>query len=484
MLKCPTRMYAGEELEALEAFVRDGGGLFLIGDHTDVFGTSTNLNHLAQRFGLSFDNNGQWDIYGQFSVYRQPKTLGHPVGKHTPEFLFATGCTLSARAWHEKPVIGYGMMTRQADYKNKHFFPNEAHYEDREFGLFLQLAGAFEGKGRVLCFTDSTVWSNFSMFYQGKPELLLDSLVWLNHSNTWWAHVKPCVLLLSVVLAIAAVFLSPSSGDLKKYHSSVIACLMVTVIISSYFVDLTHRWSYKQPEALKDFQKITFDCQHSDIFLANRFWFPEKSNTRTLHYGAFFVSAQRLGIVPQVRHSFVQALEKKKNPVVLVNPHKKFSEKELAVFRDYISQGGKALILDSSDRAKDSFAWQLLEPLAVEIVYGNAGGNGDADVATYLFSEETNSERSVAFPVHDICQVRGGQPRLWYVPAQNHGGAHEKDWAPCLTEVSFGKGKVWVCTLSKAFSGVGLGNASSIPNRHQQNRYRLVFKILNDLVGD
>ena len=484
ILKCPTRMYAEKELEALEAFVHDGGGLFLIGDHTDVFGTSTNLNPLAQRFGLSFNKNGQWDIYGQFSVYRQPKTLGHPVGKYTPEFLFATGCTLSARVWHEKPVIGYGMMTRLADYKNKHFFPDEAHYEDREFGLFLQMAGAFEGKGRVLCFTDSTVWSNFSMFYQGKPELLLDSLMWLNRSNTWWAHVKPCVLLLSLFLAISAVFLSPSSEDLKKHHSSVIACLMMTVIVSSYSVDLAHRWSYKQPQALKDFQKITFDCQHSDIFLANRFWFPEESNTPTLHYGAFFVSAQRLGIVPQVRHSFVQALEKDKDPVIIVNAHKRFSEKELALFRDYISQGGKAIILDSSNRAETSFSWQLLEPLSVEIVYDNSGGNGNADRATYFFSEEKNSGRSVAFPATDICEVRGGEPQLWYAPAKDHGPAHETDWAPCLTEVSFGEGKVWVCTLSEAFSGVGLGNASSIPNRHQQNRYRLVFKILSDLVGE
>ena len=484
ILKCPTRRYEREELETLEAFVHDGGGLFLIGDHTDVFGTSTHLNDLAQRFGLSFDKNGQWDIYGQFSVYRQPKTLGHPVGKHTPEILFATGCTLSARVWHEKPIIGYGMMTRLADYKNEHFFPDEAHYEDREFGLFLQLAGAFEGKGRVLCFTDSTVWSNFSMFYQGKPELLLDSLMWLNRSNTWWAHVKPYVLLLSGILAILAVFLSPSPEELRRHHSSIVVCLMMTVLISSYYVDLIHRWSYKQPEALRDFKKITFDCEHSDIFLANRFWFPEKSNTQTLHYGAFFVSAQRLGIVPQVRPSFVHTLEKDRDPIIIINPYKKFSDKELAIFQDYISQGGKALILDSSDRAEDSFAWQLLEPLSVEILYTTLEDNSDADDATYIFSEETNSERSVAFPAHGICQVKGGQPRLWYAPAQDHGGDHERHWAPCLTEVSFGTGKVWVCTMSKAFSGVGLGNASSIPNRHQQNRYRVVFKILNDLVGD
>ena len=145
ILKCPTRAYAEKELEALFSFVGNGGGLFLIGDHTDVFGTSTVLNPLAKRFDISFDKNGQWDIDGQFSVYNQPKTLGHPVGRHTPAFLFATGCTLRAPVWSEKPVIGYGMMTRLADYKNENFFPDlEAHPEDRpEDGFAHRARGPF-----------------------------------------------------------------------------------------------------------------------------------------------------------------------------------------------------------------------------------------------------------------------------------------------------------------------------------------------------
>ena len=50
ILKCATRAYAERELEALVSFVSKGGGLFVIGDHTDVFGTSTVLNPLAEIF--------------------------------------------------------------------------------------------------------------------------------------------------------------------------------------------------------------------------------------------------------------------------------------------------------------------------------------------------------------------------------------------------------------------------------------------------
>ncbi len=487
VLKCPTRMYKEKEADALVAFVSNGGALFLIGDHTDVFGIATHLNAVAERFGLSFQKNGQYDIYGQFSVYKQPQTLGHPIGKHTPEFLFATGCTLSAPVWCEKPIIGYGMMTRLANYGNKNFFPEEAHYEDREFGLFIQLAGTFEGKGRILCFTDSTVWSNFSMFCQGKPELLLDCMMWLNRSNTWWASLKPWFLFASGLLLIAAIFISPSPRVLRRHHASLITCFATLIAISCISVNLIHGWAYKKPEARREFKKITFDCEHSDIFLANRLWSPGEGVRGPLGYGAFFVAAQRLAIVPQVRYRLAKSLEEDRAPLVFINPDEGFSERDLRSFQDYIAGGGKGLILDSSDRSNTSSAWQLIEPLSLEIFYAPSSSDAtdpDKEQVIYAFSEERDDKRSISFPTRDICEIKGGEPRLWYRVKGGEEGSDEGAWKACLVEASYGSGTVWVCTLSKAFSNAGLGNSSSIPNRYQQNIYKLVFRALNDLVDN
>jgi hypothetical protein len=251
-------------------------------------------------------------------------------------------------------------------------------------------------------------------------------------------------------------------------------------------VDWIHGQAYKQPEAVRDYRKVTFDCQHSDIFLANRQWFPEGTNWEATHYAAFFVAAQRLAIVPQVRHSLIQTLEKDGDPIVFINPHKAFSEKEVSLFHNYISQGGKALILDSSERGKDSFARQLIGPLSAEIIYTQPSGDEgkeNKERAKYIFSEDKDDKRSVSFSTQGICEVRGGQPRLWYTLVQNNDDGNEERWKPCLTEVPSGKGRVWVCTLSRAFSGAGLGNTSTIPNKDQQNIYRLVYKILIDLAG-
>lgn len=483
ILKCPTRPYTDSEQEALVSFVNKGGGLFLVGDHTDVFGSSTFLNALAERFDLSFDKNGQWDIDGQFSIYNHPPTLSHPVGKRTPEFLFATGCTLSAPLWAEKPVIGYGMMTREANYKNEGFFPDQAHYEDRQIGLFLQIAGVFYGKGRVLCFTDSTVWSNFSFFLQGKPELLMDSLSWLNRSNTWWASAKRYVLFSSCIAFIAALFLLMFSGLLRRHHAFALTTLMAVIPISCLSVDRIHGQIYQQPVPMHDYRKINFDLSHSDMFLANRFWFPPHNNYLK-SYDAFFIAVQRLAMAPQVKSDFLMALEKERDPIVIINPYRVFTEHEISAFQKYISQGGRALILDSSDRANSSFSWQLTKPFGMEIVYdAPSPGNKDEQksLPPYTFSEKRDHQLSVSFSTGGVSRIDGGQPLLSYIPAQEKGKSDPGKWEACLSEVVSGEGKVWLCTLGTAFSDSIMGTSGSIPNIHQQNIYRLAYNILNEL---
>ena len=57
------------------------------------------------------------------------------------------------------------------------------------YGAFNQLWATRHGSGRVLAWTDSTIFSNFSAFEPGKTELMLGMLEWLNRrsllDNVW-----------------------------------------------------------------------------------------------------------------------------------------------------------------------------------------------------------------------------------------------------------------------------------------------------------
>ncbi|MDR1060142.1 MAG: GldG family protein, partial [Clostridiales bacterium] len=209
IMKTPTVPFEGEEIRLLADFVENGGGLYLIGDHTNVFGTDSNLNQISEQFGLRFNYDCTYELVnGNLSEYDAPRLMPHQAVFGLPHFLFATSDTLSAKWQAEEVIIGYGLKNLQADYSQMNFFPADTNAATLEFGLFLQSAGVAHGKGRVLAFTDSTVFSNFWMFMPGKPELLLGSVEWLNSENAFPGGMAPreaaAALLLLSAIACAA----------------------------------------------------------------------------------------------------------------------------------------------------------------------------------------------------------------------------------------------------------------------------------------
>ncbi|MFC2030014.1 hypothetical protein ACFLWA_04710, partial [Chloroflexota bacterium] len=109
IIKTPTAPFSSEELDAIDAWVRAGGGLFLIGDHTNVFGTSSYLNPLARRFGLRFLYDSTYDLPSlRVNLYERPELLAHPAAVQIPPFLYATSCTLEAPLLAGNVMTGYG----------------------------------------------------------------------------------------------------------------------------------------------------------------------------------------------------------------------------------------------------------------------------------------------------------------------------------------------------------------------------------------
>jgi hypothetical protein len=78
----PAYAFEHAELEAIWSFVRDGGGLLVLGDHTNIHGTMEPLNTLLGPFGVrvAFDSAipmiERWTWYGCMRVHPHPVTRG------------------------------------------------------------------------------------------------------------------------------------------------------------------------------------------------------------------------------------------------------------------------------------------------------------------------------------------------------------------------------------------------------------------------
>src|SRR6266576_408543 len=57
-----------------------------------------------------------------------------------------------------------GLRNAPADYHASNFYPQTLDFPESRYGAFVQLWATQGGRGRVLAFSDSTVWSNFCVF--------------------------------------------------------------------------------------------------------------------------------------------------------------------------------------------------------------------------------------------------------------------------------------------------------------------------------
>ena len=200
ILKNATSSFAQSEIDAIRAFVRGGGGLFILSEHTNVFGNSTYLNPVAEEFGFSFRYDVLFDIEHKFEqLYYPPRLLPHPIVQNMPYFCFKVSCSIqpvSSRC--ESVMVSRGAKALDIFYPSGNFYPAVKDHSYMPFGAFLQMVGIKAGKGRVVGFSDSTTYSNFEAFFAGKPELLLGTLNWLNHTNRW-NRLNVVFLILAVI---------------------------------------------------------------------------------------------------------------------------------------------------------------------------------------------------------------------------------------------------------------------------------------------
>ena len=94
VIKTPTERYSREEVEAVAEFVRSGGSLLLIGDHTNVFNMSTYLNDLARHFAFTFRNDLLFRVGDPYKQPFQPPRWAHPVVQHLGPMHFAVSCSI------------------------------------------------------------------------------------------------------------------------------------------------------------------------------------------------------------------------------------------------------------------------------------------------------------------------------------------------------------------------------------------------------
>lgn len=455
IIKTPTEPFAPEEIEAIEAWVRAGGGLFLIGDHTNVFGTSSYLNPLARRFGLRFRYTSTYDLPTlRVTLYERPNLLAHAALLEMPPFLFATSCTLEAPLLSENLMVGYGLRALPVDYATRMFFPDKEREIDYPFGVFLQSAAVRHGRGRVVAFTDSTVFSNFTMFIAGKSEYFLGVMNWLNHTERWRLDGALAAV---AILAAAGTIVLARRLERRRVAILVWSALLLAAAIGPWVNLQVARASYRLPEPHTEYTRIAFEEEHSRIYLPTTPSATEPVNT----FQTFYVWTQRLGYVPTFAPTLEEALERGQ-VLVLINPFWPFEPAEIDAVEAFVAGGGGLLVLvePRAGNPPADLANQVLAPFGLELETRRTTTG-----TIYAAAGEAQS------PLQISGVVKGGEPLLTL-----------EGQVSVVAMARHGSGVVVASAFASPFSDRDMGSTAVVPTAFQRWLFEIEFWLLRGLV--
>ncbi len=434
IIKTPTKDFGGGEIAAITQWVKEGGGLLVLGDHTNLFGLSERLNDVIAPYGMSFGYDATYDLRtGALSVWHRPLMSG-PVTREVSTMRFATSCTITAPLVADDLITGQSLGCEALDYSNPGFFGNMTLDTSDSYGTFLQAVAVNSGHGRVLAFSDSTVFSNFDVCMPGKRELLFGMVSYLNRRGlgTWPRQV----IWAATLVGLVALPIWSQLG--KRRLAIVIIGLFLAVGAELGFV--VDRAVTPAREMARPLPSIGFVLKDAAA------WLPSVLDTELddpgLAFDTFYVWAERVHAVPQV--VTLEDIPQECSGLVILNPTRAPTEAEARVVSEFVEEGGRLLIADRS-----------------------SGGPGTR-LNDWLAALGTTMRVHHLGTVDDALMVSGGEPF-----------AGDQRLSLCRV----GKGQVAVLGKSEVYSREYLGHMDDIPDQRRLAAFDKAFAVLEWLAA-
>jgi len=458
ILKVPTSPYGSNEIEAVKRFVKNGGGVLFIGEHTDVFYTSSYLNDMAIHFGFAFREDCLLGIDTPFEQRFTFPIPAHPIIQHMPPLDFAVSCSIAPKTVFGKSIMTEtGLRSLHADYFSSNFYPQVEDYANARYGAFIQLWAKRCGKGRVAAFSDSTIFSNFSAFEPGKSELMLGIIEWLNRNNLF-IDIRIPLILLSLVLFASMLFFAR--------HNKVFFILLICVgllgwVVAVKSIKILHSLNVPPPQQTHSFVRVNIDRSVCDAPLSKS-GFIKGTNEG---FGIFEQWILRLGYFTR-RITITDMEDLKGDLLVFFHPNKYIKEDLREIIVRYVNEGGKILVIDS-DINKKSSANSLLYPFGIKIDKYNMV-QGKLEVPGKWPYPDISPD-DIDIPSAYI--IEGGNPIMTI------------NGMPVGVHLQHGKGSVTVIGFGSRFTDANMGvSADVIPDESLYNVYKLEFSILRSII--
>jgi len=208
----PTNSFTSDEIDNIENWVNKGGQLFLVSDHTDLYGHGRCINQIARRFQCEVD-------YAVAFNYENTEFFQNTFLQNV---CIKSGNTV--KSINLFPLVADYLWVEPAYYANPNYFGPVMPSGNDDFGLRTIVGTKSYGKGNLTILCDSTIFANFCLYQPLIPQFINS----LRHSHPYGRLlcITPFLLIILLILIIV--------GDEIFYaSSSVIAFSLLSYVINN-----------------------------------------------------------------------------------------------------------------------------------------------------------------------------------------------------------------------------------------------------------
>lgn len=440
VLIMPSNPYKKDEIKAIKDFVSAGGGLLVIGDHTDISNTLSALNPVTEQFGIRFRFDTIWiQTNSRINLCYRP----HPVIFDLEKVNFSVGASLDLES-PARPVImsKYGTFSDLGDPANEtHAYLGNSKPDtwERTNDLCL-IADSLYGKGRVFVLGDSSYFQNTSIYQNWAFAYRLFD--WLNHYNDESGRKK--ALLITII-----IFMSVILGLMtyrRLWPSSLLPVLIIILIFSIWFGGLYNLKRFPKPEQI--YNTLLVDMAHQN------------------EYTLYWISREKLdtcidGMIGQIIRTGFSPVINTHEPITIENlighkaifiicPNVPFSDEEIESISFFVENGGGLLLVEGPRKwaisntlwekfglIRDRYPLSVIKPLLspfglpIRLQYGNFRAQ---------FIPHPVTEGISTINMVNPCSVQGGFPIAFI------------EGIPVINFKEFGEGRIVVIGDDRFFA--------------------------------
>lgn len=348
------KSFSREEHTVIWEYVRNGGSLLVIGDHTDVGGMQTPLNDLLAPVGIRYRFDAALPLDQKFKWHTSLRFAYHPFVAHSTggeELQYGVGASLDIAPFAFPLVTGTFAFSDEGDRSNIDiaYLGDYEHKNGEQLGDVILVAGSYYGEGKVLVFGDTSSFQNpalpFSYLF------LRSTLTWLTNEQTATTNLLQIAgSLLLLGGAVGAYFLF-KDRTMKFFLFPLLLCisLLTTTSLNAMMMN--------PADSTVSGNLVLIDASHGERFTLESF----TDNS----VNGLIVNLQRNNLLPAVLRDFSKERIMKSTLLVFNAPTKAFTAEEVTFLDSYMTQGGVVVLATGYDDKEASLP--LLRVFSVDI---------------------------------------------------------------------------------------------------------------------